>query len=58
MLFACANSWPVTPTTGTFFIGCLGDRRARFVFLANGQIAQDEKFLQLFLANFRRDIRV
>ena len=58
MLFACANSWTVTPATGTFLIGCLGDGRARFVCLANRQIAQNEKFLQLFLANFRRDIGV
>src|SRR6267378_1486985 len=58
MLFACADSWTVTPATGAFLVCCFGDRRARFVCLANRQIAQNEKFLQLFLADFCRDIRV
>jgi hypothetical protein len=58
MFFACANSWTVTPATGAFLVCCFSDGRARFVCLANRQIAQNEKFLQLFLANLGRDIRV
>jgi len=48
----------MTPTPGTFFIRCLGDKRARFLRLADRQIAQNKEFLQLFLADLRRDIGV
>jgi hypothetical protein len=58
MLLACANSWPVTPATGAFFVCCFGDGRACFGSPANRQITQNEKFLQLFLADFRRDLGV
>jgi hypothetical protein len=58
MLFACANSWPVTPATRAFLVCGFGDGRAHFVSPANRQITQDEKFLQLFLADFRRDVGV
>jgi hypothetical protein len=55
MLFAYANSWTVTPATGAFLVCGLSDGRARFVCLTNRQITQNEKFLQIFLANFRCD---
>src|SRR6266496_4334471 len=58
MLFACAHGWSVTPATGALFVCCLGDGRACLGSLANRQITQNEEFLQLFPADFGRDLRV
>jgi hypothetical protein len=58
MFFACADGRPVTPAAGAFLVRCFGDGRARFGSLPNRQITQNKKFLQFFLADFRRDLGV
>src|SRR4029453_2592425 len=58
MLLAHANSWPMTPATRAFLVRCFRDRSARFFCLSDCQIAQNKKFLQFFLIDFRGNIGI
>ena len=58
MRFAFANVLTMPPATRAFLVRRLRDRRARLFRLFDGEITQNEKFLQLFFAKFARHIGI